>query len=162
MTNTEVFSSYNPMGSIADYLLAFPTNIKAVSTYKRIIEITTDQNSLDVSKKILEELQNDIKKLPKEKKDVKIDVLKEALETTKQNQLAVNKLFDTIDYLFEKEEKNQVTIDDEIMLHFLGNMKKAQSYLIYIFDYISLILKVNTPVEKSTYSCYDLSQMLKN
>ncbi len=150
------------MGSMAGYLSSFPENTKTVSSFKKVFELTTDANSLKSSKEFIENLESLINKLPKEKNEVNLLDLNQQLEVTKENQLSINQMFHTIDYLFEKEQDNPVVIDDDNILKFLSNMKKAQEYLSYIYDYITLVLKVNTPVEKKAYTCLDFTNLLKN
>jgi len=152
------------MGSLANYFL-FPQSNKAVSTYKKVIALTTDKKSLKESEKLLKFLDETIiKNLPTKKSDLDVDLIYGQLENTKDNQLKINKMFDTIDNLFDNQE--EVTIDDDIMLLFLANMKKVQEKIAYIYDYLNLVLEVNEANNQSlkngkTYAFEELYELLK-
>lgn len=163
MSPAAVISGYQQIGSIADHFL-FPTDKKA-STYIKVISVTTDKKSLKASKEIITFLNKKvIPNLPLKKSQLDVVFLTKQLDNIKENQLKINKMFDTISNLFD--EGDEVNIDDDKMSQFLINMEKAKNILSYINDYITLAIKVHNAdlsIQKSQkkYSADELIAFLK-
>lgn len=156
MTSTATFKAKSFTTSFAE-IFSFPSyGNKAVSTYMEVIKITTDKKSLKASEFILNDLKGIIKNLPTEQKDFKGEELKHCLDTGKKNLLELNKLFDTIDYLFDIPNTK---IDDTTMMEFYDNMQKAKSLLLYVIEYITLVFDIQE--SKKHESVYSLDQFLQ-
>jgi hypothetical protein len=140
MTATAIMSNYQHISSLADYFL-FPNSNKSVTNYKKVIEINTNKKSVSESQKLVNFLEETIMpNLPVKKDSVNIEEVQKHLDNTKDNKTKIDKIFSTIDDLFDSGE--DVSIDDVHMMNFLANMKKAQGLLSYISDYLQLILEV--------------------
>lgn len=160
MSHTAELPQSNHLGFIGDYFL-FPNGYKAVSNYKKVIEITTDENSLKESKKIITLLKKEVQDLPIKKENLNLAELAKQAECAKNNQHQINKMFSIIENLFMSED--EVKIDDAVMLNFLAHMKEAKELIDYISDYITLVFDVNkaeTDLE-SKGKAYSLDEFLE-
>lgn len=160
MSTTEVLSYNQHKGLFADIFL-LPQGSKSISTYKKVLAVTTDESSLQSSKDFVKHLHDVIKELPFKKEEFNKEIFDEKLLKTKSNLLEINKVFGIIETLFDLH--SSATIDDPIMLEVLGNLEKAKNYLLYIADYINLATEVSEAdaLSKEKGHIYDLDQFIE-
>ena len=133
------------------------------STYKAVICIATDKESLEGSTKLLEHLQDIIEnKLPVTDEDFVEEDVKDNLENINENLQKVDSLLQFVNKAFK--EGPEVEIDDDTTLELLSNMEQVQKKLLYISDYLNLVLEVQKAkkeIQEGNFKEFSLDEVLK-
>jgi len=118
------------------------TDVKRLSTIKKVIEISTNDKSVIGSKLLLEAI-NDIidNKLPTAYKNIK--VAKANLNNIKILVSDINNFFSMLDNALGCNY-DEVIIDDKKMNSLIKNMELAKVDSVFILSYLNLIIEVNT------------------
>ncbi|MEP7163859.1 MAG: hypothetical protein ABI741_04145 [Ferruginibacter sp.] len=115
---------------------------KTVSALKKALQITTDADTVKISKEVLENVTSFAKNLPTVDKGLKFDDIHKYIQHTNGNIDFVDKTTSII--LSFVQDGGKVEIDDKNMLSFMKNVKEIHKILLYISDYLDLILEVKT------------------
>ncbi len=137
---TTLDNAYQSVGTITSDLIAKPSNHKkSISAIISVIELTTNDKSVDETKKLLKYLVEIQDTLPASSADYNLAKCKEHFDFVNEHLTEINSFLDFIKLLFD--HGNAVDIDNDNMLAFLANMQKAQQVLSYISDYLTLVMK---------------------
>jgi hypothetical protein len=144
MTIAAIDNAYQSINTLTSELIAIPkTQKKSISAIIDVIELTTNVNSVSESKKLLKELVDIQDSLPVSEEGLDVVRCRTHLNFANEHLTEINTFLDFVKFLFDYADTShaKVDIDNDNMMAFLVNMKKAQQVLEYISNYLTLVLK---------------------
>jgi hypothetical protein len=135
--------------------------VKSISTIKNLISLTTTKESVDASKEILSNVKGFIDVLPVN--SIKLAQLKKEIAQTNGNLQFVNAILTDINNVIDHEGA-EIKVDDVNMKTFIKNFKEIKISLLYISDYLNLILDSHgwkAEIKAGQYVDYTLDELLE-
>jgi hypothetical protein len=149
-------------------LFDLPKGKKSVSTMKKVICLTTDEDSLSSANRMNKDLTHMlVTELPVEVENLSFEAVKHNFDNINKILVDVNEMFGSVKTMLDIPsfaDNTEVEIDDDIMINFLAVMQKNQRILSHISDYLNMVIQaqeVKNEIENGEFTKYSLEEFQK-